>query len=252
MIRGILGRIQAQGRFLRDSGNNAADGVSRYSDAVYNYEEAADSVGDILGLPKRVVRSGGGHRPVNYRGIARSVGRGLEYGVANPLYHAGLFGYNVGRGLISSLAGANPGAGLAVAGGQLIAGAGRAAAAYEGVGRLLLTGHRGGPAIDGWFPGWRKFDWGDTRKYAANPRIVRRYVGAMAVGGVGSAFSEMLTPRAAPSSFYLGAGGDLRHVNDMGVGASYGQSVMGPSIFNGGGQFQMSPQATLAMVDAII
>lgn len=252
MIRGILDKIRAQGRFLHDSGQHAADGVSRYSDAIYNQEEFGDTLGDLVTFPKRIVSRMRGERPTNWKGLARGLGRGLEYGVANPLYNVGLFGYNMGRGAITSLTGANMGAGLAVAGGQLLMGAGRAATAYESIGRLLLTGHRGGPAIDGWFPGWRKFDWGDTRKYAANPRIVRRYVGARAIGAVGAGVSEMLTPKAAPASFYLGAGGDLRHVNDMGVGASYAQSVMGPSIFNGGGQFQMSPQATMAMIDAII
>jgi hypothetical protein len=73
------------------------------------------------------------------------------------------------------------------------------------------------------------------------------------VGGIGSGFSEMLTPKVAPPTFYLGAGGDLRHANDMGVGAGYGQSVMGHnSSFNGGGHFQMTPGLGMALLDAVV
>lgn len=238
---------------MRRSGDAAGDGVSAYSDRVYAQQEFFDSNADLIGFPKRALTHG---REFNAAKFGKKVANFAERGIANPLYSAA---YGAVRGVnraLGGLAGArNLSMGGAVAAGQLVAGAGNALRSYEAAGRALLTGHVGGPAIDGWMPGWRKFDWGDTRKYAANPRIIKRYVGAHVIGGVGSAVKELITPQAAPSSFYLAAGGDLRHVNDLGANARYGQSVMaGGSIFNGGGGngFQMTPQMQMAMIDAIV
>lgn len=252
MLRGILDYIRQQGDFLLRSGNAAGEGVSRYSDRVYAAEEIGDALWDLPTMGVRALKHGA--RP----GAAKRLGLGalnfLEKGVVNPLFNIGLFGFNAGRHTLRAVGGAQAVGGAAgVLGGQIISGAAHALGTYEGVGRALLTGHVRGPAIDGWMPGWRKFGWEDTRKYAANPRIIRRYVGARVVGGIGSGFSEMLTPKVAPPTFYLGAGGDLRHANDMGVGAGYGQSVMGHnSSFNGGGHFQMTPGLGMALLDAVV
>lgn len=66
----------------------------------------------------------------------------------------------------------------------------------------------------------------DPRKYAPNPRIVRRMVGTAALFSIGSAFKEAMSPMVAPPTAFFD-GRNMRHINDLGTGGAYGMGVMG-------------------------
>lgn len=66
----------------------------------------------------------------------------------------------------------------------------------------------------------------DPRKYAPNPRIVRRMVGTAALFSIGSAFKEAMSPMIAPPTAFFD-GRNMRHINDLGTGGAYGMGVMG-------------------------
>jgi hypothetical protein len=154
-------------------------------------------------------------------------------GPANALYGIAQLPIKAGGALMRGVGGVQ---GLGVGAGSLAVGAAGAALSIvrgtESVARGLLTGGMRGTgktAVDAWLPGFRRFGWDDPRKIALNPRVTRRLVGASAVAAVGAGFMEALNPRTAPASFYLEAGGQIRHRNDMGAGAGYGQSMLGPN-----------------------
>lgn len=165
----------------------------------------------------------------------------------------------VGRGAAGALrmAGGVQGVGVAAAGvaTSILHLGGSLAMGTESVARTLLTGGvwSGGAktALDAYLPGFRKYASSDMRKYALNPRIGRRLVGAAAAVSLGAGFSEALGPRAAPASFYMSAGGDMRHRNDMGSGAAYGQALMGQqSVLNKFAQADTSTK--IRMLDMVI
>jgi hypothetical protein len=66
----------------------------------------------------------------------------------------------------------------------------------------------------------------DPRKFAPNPRIVRRLTAMGALFAVGSAVHEAMQPQIAPPTLFFD-GRNMRHVNDLGTGGGYGMGVMG-------------------------
>lgn len=66
----------------------------------------------------------------------------------------------------------------------------------------------------------------DPRKFAPNPRIIRRLTGIGALFAVGAAFREAASPQVAPPSLFFD-GRNMRHVNDLGTGGGYGMGIMG-------------------------
>lgn len=66
----------------------------------------------------------------------------------------------------------------------------------------------------------------DPRKFAPNPRIIRRAVAASALFSLGSAVHEAMSPQIAPPTAYFD-GRYMRHINDLGAGGSYGMGVLG-------------------------
>lgn len=66
----------------------------------------------------------------------------------------------------------------------------------------------------------------DPRKYAPNPRIIRRLTGIGALFAVGSAVNEAMSPHIAAPTLY-NDGTSLRHINDLGTGGNYGQGILG-------------------------
>lgn len=144
------------------------------------------------------------------------------------------------------------------AGGGLVKGA----AAAELVARTVLTGGIGGVKnpIDAWFPffrgtqpfkvansysdlalkkslkryGIKEAEFAtikagthvDPRKFALNPKVVRRGIGIMAAASIFSGVGEAMSSMVAPPTAYADARG-IRHVNDLGANAQYGQSILG-------------------------
>ena len=68
----------------------------------------------------------------------------------------------------------------------------------------------------------------DPRKFAPNPRIVRRMVGIAAAGAVLSGLKEAMDPMVAPPTAYFD-GRYMRHVNDMGANAHFARGILGPN-----------------------
>ncbi len=66
----------------------------------------------------------------------------------------------------------------------------------------------------------------DPRRFAPNPRIGRRIVGVAAVGAYASMVNEAISPAAPPPTAHFD-GRYMRHINDMGADAHYGQAVLG-------------------------
>lgn len=66
----------------------------------------------------------------------------------------------------------------------------------------------------------------DPRKFALNPKVVRRGVGLFAAASIFSGVGEAMSSMVAPPTAYADARG-IRHVNDLGANAQYGQSILG-------------------------
>jgi hypothetical protein len=66
----------------------------------------------------------------------------------------------------------------------------------------------------------------DFRRFALNPRVVRRMVGGSALFAIGSAIHEAVSPMTPPPTAFFD-GRYMRHVNDLGTGGSYGMGMMG-------------------------
>lgn len=66
----------------------------------------------------------------------------------------------------------------------------------------------------------------DIRKFAPNPRIIRRTVGIAAAAAYGGMALEQMSPQAAPPTAFFD-GRYMRHINDMGANANYGNAVLG-------------------------
>lgn len=66
----------------------------------------------------------------------------------------------------------------------------------------------------------------DPRKFAPNPKIIRRLVGWSALFAIGSGIKEALNPMIAPPTAHFD-GRYMHHINDMGTGGGYGMGVMG-------------------------
>lgn len=95
------------------------------------------------------------------------------------------------------------------------------------IGQLLLTGK--GPRTsfgEAFFPFFKTHAANDLAKYALNPAIGRRLVYAAAPIAIFAGLREALHPAAPPPSVYFD-GRYMRHVNDMGASADYGQKMMG-------------------------
>lgn len=134
------------------------------------------------------------------------------------------------------------GRGIAMGAG-LVDEARKTAVGFGKIGQVLLTGK--GPRTsfgDAFFPFFKTHAATDPAKYALNPAIARRLVYAAAPIAVLSGLKEALRPAAPPPSVYFD-GRYMRHINDMGASADYGQKMMGPnSILNEGTRGQLLSQ----------
>ena len=97
--------------------------------------------------------------------------------------------------------------------------------------RPIMTG-RGGAhsALDAWFPYARHVGISDPRKFGLNPTVARRAIGVglplMFVAGIHQGVMDVAGGNVAPPQVYVD-GTQMRHVNDMGADANYGQRVLG-------------------------
>lgn len=66
----------------------------------------------------------------------------------------------------------------------------------------------------------------DPRKFAPNPKIVRRFVGLSALFAVGAGVHEAMSPQIAPPTLFFD-GRHMRHINDLGTGGGYGMGMLG-------------------------
>jgi hypothetical protein len=97
------------------------------------------------------------------------------------------------------------------------------------IGQLLLTGKGSKTSFgEAFFPFFKTHAANDIAKYALNPAIGRRLVYAAAPVAIFAGLREALHPAAPPPSVYFD-GRYMRHVNDMGASADYGQKMMGPN-----------------------
>lgn len=93
--------------------------------------------------------------------------------------------------------------------------------------RPLVTGK--GPysrAATAYMPGFDHYHKFDVRRYALNPAIGRRAVAASAMVGLSGALVDATASPAPPASVVYD-GTYMRHVNDRGVNAHYGQRILG-------------------------
>jgi len=256
----LIDSLLGGARGVIDQGNSAGPGRSRYSDWINASESMADHAWDgpmnLLFHPRRTVRGllGKPQPQRDWGQTARNAGSmGTKLG--EGVYAAAYRGVRLGGSIINALGGGRGIAtGVGLAGSQLIGGGLRTLQGMELGARFMLTGGFGPQpksALEAYLPGWNRHGWEDIRKYAVNPRIPRRYVGLQVARGVGAAFEEALNPTIAPPSMYVEAGGGIRHRNDLGASASYGQQVLGPNSLLSGYN-QMSQAQKIALLDAVI
>jgi hypothetical protein len=172
--------------------------------------------GDLSGLGTAALGMGLGAAALAYRPTRNMIFGGTRtlLGGATGALKGGL-GLNAGgvMGLMTGAAGAVKGAALAA----------------EKVGRFFLTG-RGPNAnmLDSWLPFYRTSGKNDFLKYAPNPNILRRLGTLSLIGGAASTAREAAIGHLAapPPSLYFD-GRYMRHMNDMGAHAGYGQKMLG-------------------------
>jgi hypothetical protein len=244
-------------RRVADDGQYAGVGRSAYSDLVGEQEEFSDNlVEGVFGIPRRMWDARKSRRPqISLQDRAKKAAGFGERFVLNPAAGILNHGLHIGNSLMRA-AGGGRGLtmGLGMVGAQIAGGALRTVQGVELGMRTALTGgllSQPKDAVEAYFPGWKRYGFQDVRKYGLNPRIPRRYVALQAARGVIGGLSEALNPSVAPPSIYVDAGGQLRHRNDMGAHAGYGQKMLGPnsilSTYN-----QMSMQQKMSLLDAII
>lgn len=66
----------------------------------------------------------------------------------------------------------------------------------------------------------------DPRRFAPNPSVIKRLAPAMAIGSIAKAIPDLITPSVAPPTAHFD-GRNMRHINDMGANAEYGQALLG-------------------------
>lgn len=175
--------------------------------------------------------------------------------VGEGAYGAAAWGARMGGRMLGAAGG--PGglaAGATMLGANLLGGGIRAAHGAELAIRFGLTGSFGPQAksaVEAYLPGFNRYAWGDVRKYALNPRIPGRYVAYQAVRGMFAGLSEAMNPSIAPPQMYVEAGGHVRHQNDLGASAAYGQQLLGPNSLLSGVS-QLSRAQKIALLDSVI
>lgn len=245
-----------------NSGNQADYGRSRYSDWVTSQEAWADARVDgpmsWLFHPRRTWREMRGIEPPakDWAGIRKKAGAmGMRLG--EGVYEAAYRGVRLGGRALNIMGG---GRGLAtttsLVGAQLIGGGLRTLQGAELGARFMLTGSFGlgaqpKNALEAYLPGWNRYQWGDIRKYGVNPRIPRRYIAFQAAKGLFAGLEEAMNPTIAPPQMYVEAGGGIRHHNDLGASAAYGQQMLGPNSLMTGYN-QMSRAQKIALLDAVV
>jgi hypothetical protein len=93
--------------------------------------------------------------------------------------------------------------------------------------RPLLTGKFANTSFtDAYFPNLNKKPLDDLTRFGLNKRVPITLAGFGAVGMVAGGAQQTFYPTAPPPTLYHD-GTQIRHVNDMGANASYGQKMMG-------------------------
>lgn len=77
-----------------------------------------------------------------------------------------------------------------------------------------------------WFPNVGNTSMDIIARMSPNLSIGRRLMGLGMIAGFGAMVGEAISPKAPPPTLYFD-GLNMRHVNDMGANASYGQNVLG-------------------------
>lgn len=257
----LIDKLAGSLQNLINQGNNAGPGQSRYSDWVTGGEAWADSaVDNTMGAilkPRQTIRRMTGQKPGERDwGKTLSGAKDFAWGMGDRIYRAGGALGRAGLRGLNAMGGAQGVAtGVAMTGASVIGAGFRAAGGFELGARTLMTGglFSGVPkdAVEAYLPGWKRYGWDDVRKYGINPRILRRYVAARAAHALFEGFDEALNPSVAPPSMFVGAGGGIRHRNDLGAHAGYGQQLLGQNSLLSGFS-QMSTARKMALMDAVI